>query len=207
MVLLVAGIISFAIIGTDGVRDLLMSAGDSAWGPVAFFAAYVVLVVALLPGTIGTLVAGAVLGFTVGFTVALLGALVGATIAFFIARALGRTGVEQLLGERAVSIDGWIGKNDFQSIVVLRLMPIVPFNLLNYAAGLTSIRPSRYVLGSLIGMIPGTAFSTATASMARDPSSVEFILAGVALVIFVVITTYAGRRYVAKQQEQAAVGE
>lgn len=205
--LVIAGGIAFLIVGTDGVREILESAGNSAWGAFAFFLAYVALVVLMLPGTIGTLAAGAVLGFKVGFPVALSGALVGATIAFFLGRALGREGVEQILGERARSVDEWIGSNDLQSIIVLRLMPIVPFNMLNYAAGLAKVRPSRYILGSLIGMIPGTAASTATASMASDGTPTQFAIAGSILLVFIVVSSVAGRRYVAKQRAQAAAGE
>lgn len=195
------------MVGTSGIRQFLEDASDSAWGPAVFFLAYVVLVVAMLPGTVGTLTAGAVFGFSVGFPLALGAATVGATIAFFVSRLLGRDGVEQLLGDRLDSIDSWIGKNDFMSIVVLRLMPIVPFNLLNYASGLSRVRPSRYIAGTVLGMIPGTAAVTTTAAMAADGTPTEFAFAAVGLLVIVLVTTYAGRRYVAKQQAQAAADQ
>jgi len=187
--------ISLIVLGTDGVGDVLEEAADSRWGVAGFIALYVVAVVTLVPGTIGTVTAGAVLGFAVGFPVAMVGSLIGATIAFVIARALGREGSQQLLGGRLMSIDDWIGENDLVSIIVLRLMPIVPFNLLNYAAGLTAMRPSRYVAGSVIGMLPGTALTTFAASRANDPSSSAFLLATGALLVTVVASTFAARRF------------
>lgn len=194
VVLLVVTAAALLFLGTDGVSGMLEDAADSQWGTVAFFVLYVVAVITLVPGTIGTITSGAVLGFATGFPVALAGSLVGATIAFFIARGLGREGSQELLGGRLMSIDDWIGDNDFVSIVVLRLMPIVPFNLLNYAAGLTAMRPSRYIAGSVIGILPGTALTTFAASRANDPSSSAFLLAAGALLVIVIVSTIAARR-------------
>ncbi len=201
-VLLVIASVALMVLGTDGVRDVLEDAAGSSWGALAFVLLYIVAVVTMVPGTIGTITAGAILGFAVGFPVAMLGASVGATIAFFIARALGREGSQQLLGGRLMSVDDWLGENDFVSIVILRLMPIVPFNLLNYAAGLTAVRPSRYVAGTLVGMLPGTALTTFAASRADDPSSTAFIAAAVALIAIVIASTYGARRYTKSKPPQ-----
>ena len=183
------------VLGTERIKELLEDAAASPWGVLAFILAYVLLVVLMVPGTIGTVTAGAALGFSTGFPVAMLGATIGSTIAFFVSRTLGRDGSQQLLGERLTSIDGWLGDNDFVSIVILRLMPIVPFNLLNYAAGLTAMRPSRYVAGSVVGLLPGTALATFAASRANDPSSAAFLISAGVLAATVVGSTYAARRY------------
>lgn len=187
--------VALIFVGTDGVADMLEGAADSRWGIAGFVALYIVAVVTLVPGTIGTVTSGAVLGFATGFPVAMAGATIGATLAFFIARGLGREGSQQLLGSRLMSIDDWLGENDFVSIVILRVMPIVPFNLLNYAAGLTAMRPTRYVLGSIIGMLPGTALTTFAASRADDPSSNAFLASAAALIVIVIVSSYGARRY------------
>ena len=155
-VILIGAAVTIAIVGTDGIGELLENAADSRLGIAAFMAVYIAGVVLMVPGTLGTLTAGAVLGFAVGFPVAGVSALIGATIAFFVSRFVGKEGMNELLGDRLTSIDDWLMDNDFLSIVILRLMPIVPFNGLNYAAGLTSVRPSRYVLATAIGIAPGT---------------------------------------------------
>lgn len=187
--------IGLVVLGTERVDDVLEQAAESTWGVLAFVLLYVVVVVTLVPGTLATITAGAVFGFTIGFPVAMVGATLGATLAFFIARALGREGSQELLGSRLMSLDDWLGENDFVSIVVLRLMPIVPFNLLNYAAGLTAVRPSRYIAGTVVGMLPGTALTTFAASRADDPSSTAFIASAGALIVIVVASTYGARRY------------
>lgn len=194
-VVLVGAAVAIAIVGTDGIGDLLESAADSRWGIAAFMAVYIAGVVLMVPGTLGTLTAGAVLGFAVGFPVAGVAALIGAIIAFFVSRAIGREGMNELLGDRLTSIDDWLMDNDFLSILVLRLMPIVPFNGLNYAAGLTSVRPSRYVGATALGIAPGTALSTFVASRSGDMTSSSFVAASVALVVLIVASTFFARRF------------
>ena len=194
-VVLVAATITIALVGTDGIAGYLEDAADSRWGVAAFMALYIVGVVLMVPGTLGTLTAGAVFGFVVGFPVAFFSAWIGATISFVISRAIGKEGMTQLLGERLTGIDEWLMENDFVSILVLRLMPIVPFNGLNYAAGVTSVRFSRYVAASGLGIAPGTALATGTAAMASEPSSSAFILLAGALIVVTLVSTVVARRW------------
>ncbi len=177
---------SLIVFGTDRLRSFIDQAGSSRWGLVAFIVAYAIAVVLLFPGTLGTLSAGAMFGFPLGAFAALAGATLGGTAAFVISRSLGREGARLLLGDRLTNVDDWIGDNDFVSILILRLMPIVPFNGLNYAAGLAAVRPSRYVAATAIGMVPGAILTTALGDRADDPTSPAFIallgIFGVALV-------------------------
>ncbi len=91
VVALVGAGVGLAIGGTDGARDLLTEVGESNWGFIAFVATYALTVVLLLPGTLGTVTAGAVFGFPVGAAAALAGATIGSTCAFIISRAMGPT--------------------------------------------------------------------------------------------------------------------
>jgi uncharacterized membrane protein YdjX (TVP38/TMEM64 family) len=177
LVLILVGVgITLAAVGTSGARDMLTDVGESNWGFAAFVAVYALTIVLLLPGTLGTLTAGAVFGFPLGAAAALAGATIGATLAFIISRAMGREGAQSLFGERLSTLDEFIGRNDFSSILVLRLMPIVPFNLLNYGSGLTSVRLSRYVLASTIGMAPATLLTTGLGDQADNPTGTAFIV-------------------------------
>lgn len=195
---LVVGLVGLGVtvvaVGPDRARELLVEAGESNWGIVAFVVVYAIAVVLLLPGTVGTFAAGAVFGFPLGAVAALAGATIGATLAFLVSRAMGRDGAKSLFGERLDSIDDFIGRNDFTSILILRLMPIVPFNLLNYGAGLTSVRLSRYVVASVLGMAPATALATALGDQADDPTGTAFILLlGLFIAILVGSGMYARR--------------
>ena len=196
-IFLIASAITLAVYGTEEVRNHITDAANSRWGFVAFVAVYAIAVVLLLPGTIGTLIAGAIFGFPLGAFAAVAGATIGSTAAYFISRALGREGANHLIGERLTSIDEWIGKNDFTSILVLRLMPLVPFNALNYAAGLANVRPSRYIAATIIGLIPGAILTTAVGDMADDPTSTPFmVLMGVfaAMIVGSVVVSKRIRR-------------
>lgn len=195
-VVLMGAAITIALVGTDGLATYLEDAADSRWGIASFMALYIIGVVLMVPGTLGTLTSGAVFGFAVGFPVAFFSAWIGATISFLISRAIGKEGMTQLLGDRMKGIDDWLMDNDFVSILILRLMPIVPFNGLNYAAGVTSVRFGRYVAASGLGIAPGTALTTATASMASEPSSLAFILLAGALIVVTLISTVVARRWV-----------
>ena len=195
LVVLLAGIgIVLLVSGTEGLANLLTEIGESRWGFVAFVLAYSLAVVVLLPGTLGTLTAGAIFGFPLGGFAALLGSSLGCTMAFFISRLMGREGAQQLIGGRLMSADEFIGRNDFGSILVLRLMPVVPFNLLNYGAGLTSARPSRYVLASIVGMAPGAFLTTALADQADNPTGTPFLILVAVFLVALVGSVVVGQR-------------
>lgn len=127
------------------------------WGPAALIAAYVVGTVALVPGSLLTLAAGALFGVVRGTVYALLGASLGAVAAFLIARHVARQPVERRVLEdpRFQRIDEAIGREGRRVVFLLRLSPVFPFALLNYALGLTRVRFADYLLGCL-GMLPGT---------------------------------------------------
>lgn len=126
------------------------------WGPAVFAAGYAVATVAMVPGSLLTLAAGAIFGLVEGFVTVFVGASVGATLAFLVARYVARDAVEQRLqgNPRYAAIDRSVGRQGLKIALLLRLSPVFPFNLLNYALGLTDIRLRDYVVAHL-GMIPG----------------------------------------------------
>jgi uncharacterized membrane protein YdjX (TVP38/TMEM64 family) len=127
------------------------------WGPMAFVAGYAVATVAFVPGSVLTLAAGAIFGLAAGTIYTLMGATLGASVAFLIARYAARGAVERrLLGSpRFAALDRAIGAEGRKIVFLLRLSPIFPFNVLNYALGLTRVGFRDYLVASA-GMIPGT---------------------------------------------------
>ncbi len=126
------------------------------WGPIAFMAIYALATVALLPGTVMTLAGGALFGPAAGTFYNLTGATVGATAAFLVSRYLAADWVRSRLGARAEQLIEGVEREDWRFVAFVRLVPLIPFNLLNYALGLTRVRVSRYVIASYITMLPGT---------------------------------------------------
>jgi uncharacterized membrane protein YdjX (TVP38/TMEM64 family) len=126
-----------------------------ALGPAGFIAGYAVGTVLLVPGSWLTLVAGAIFGLGPGVLYVMIGATIGATLAFLAARHLVRDLVARRLADdpRVAAIDRAVSGQGRRVVFLLRLSPLVPFNVLNYALGLSRVRLTDYLLGSA-GMLP-----------------------------------------------------
>ena len=172
-------------------------------GVVVFIAAYALATVLFLPGWIFTVGAGLVYGIIGGTLVALTGAVIGATLAFIVARYFLRKNIEEYTkrNPRFKAIDDAIGKNGWKIIGLLRLSPLIPFNLSNYFYGITSVSLKAYVAVSAIGMIPGTllyaylgAIGKAGISGEKTQHSVaQYVLLGVGLVATIAVTILVSR--------------
>ena len=140
--------------------------GLGFWGPAVFVAAYAIGVVLFVPGSAMTLAAGALFGVARGLAVAWSAATLGAGLAFLVARHLARDVIARRIevDARFAAVDRAIGLEGRKIVFLLRLSPIFPFNLLNYALGLTRVRFGDYLLAS-VGMIPGTLLYVYTGSV------------------------------------------
>jgi len=163
------GKIGLVVVLAAGLVVLGRSAGDrlpvfaawleglGAWGPIVFVAGYAVATVAFVPGSVLTLAAGALFGLWRGVLYVFVAATIGASASFLVARHLARPAIERRLAGNArfASIDRAVAARGRFIVFLLRLSPVFPFNLLNYALGLTRVRFVDYLLAS-IGMLPGT---------------------------------------------------
>jgi uncharacterized membrane protein YdjX (TVP38/TMEM64 family) len=134
-------------VGQMGVAGIFISIG-----------VYAVATVLLAPGVILTIGAGFAFGLWKGFLAVSAGATLGASLAFLVARFIARDKVEAIAkrSEKFRNIDNAIGKQGAKLVFLLRLSPVIPFNLSNYFYGLTGVKFWPYVLASWIGMMPGT---------------------------------------------------
>ena len=146
--------------GRDGMVRSLESLRSSAWAPVMFVVVYSVATALALPGSLITIVGGAVFGFGWGALLNSIGANIGANAAFKLARGLGREGVEQIVGARLQGIDHATAQHGFWGLLILRLVPLVPFNALNFGSGLSAIRWRDYAWATVLGILPGTLVYT-----------------------------------------------
>jgi uncharacterized membrane protein YdjX (TVP38/TMEM64 family) len=128
------------------------------------FGMYVLLYIAVtlffLPGTPFSLAGGALFGSVGGFLGIMIGATIGATCAFLVARYFFRDWASILIEKRLSQIkeyDDAIGRDGFRTVLLLRLVPIFPFNGLNFALGVTKVSLGQYVLATFLGIIPGVA--------------------------------------------------
>jgi uncharacterized membrane protein YdjX (TVP38/TMEM64 family) len=154
------------------LQELLRSALEwvnelGAVGAIAFIAIYTTATVAFFPGSILTLGAGVLFGVALGSLYVFLGATLGATAAFLVGRYLARRWVSKKIegNSKFHAIDKAVGREGFKIVLLTRLSPVFPFNLLNYAYGVTGVSLKDYVLAS-IGMIPGTIMYVYIGSLA-----------------------------------------
>lgn len=124
-------------------------------GPIVFMLIYAVGTVFFLPGSVLTLAGGAIFGPVLGTLYNLTGATIGATISFIIARYLASDWVEHKTGGRLKQLKEGVEGEGWHFIAFVRLVPLFPFNLLNFALGLTRIKLSHYIIASYVCMLPG----------------------------------------------------
>jgi uncharacterized membrane protein YdjX (TVP38/TMEM64 family) len=165
-------------------------ARDLPAAPVLFVLAYVLLTTVGLPGSALTLAGGAIFGFWLGTALNWLGATLGATGAYVLARTLGQEAVGRLLGRHAARLDRAAAQHGFAALLRLRLLPVIPFNALNFGAAFAGVPFRSYVAATAIGIVPGTAVYTyfadavlSGAEGARRQALVRVAIAGTLLVL------------------------
>jgi len=162
LVLLVAGIVLGFIYRDQFDPAILQQRIEQAGsaGPLLFMAIYALATVLFLPGSVLTLAGGALFGPVWGTLYNLTGATIGATLAFLVARYLASDWVEQKSGGRLKQLKEGVEKEGWRFVAFVRLVPLFPFNLLNYALGLTRIKFLHYLVASYICMLPGAVAYT-----------------------------------------------
>jgi uncharacterized membrane protein YdjX (TVP38/TMEM64 family) len=190
---------------TNWIRHL------GATGAFIFVGAYALAAVLFLPGSILTIAAGLVYGIVGGTVVALSGATLGAALAFLVARYLVRARVERLAhkNKKFGLIDQAVGRQGWKIVGLLRLSPLIPFNLSNYFYGLTSIGFWPYLLASAVGMLPGAvlyaylgAIGQAGLGGKKDHTPLEWTFLSVGLLATIGVTifvSYLARTALKKQ--------
>lgn len=187
--------------------------GLGPWAPVAFIALYIVACLFLLPGSILTLGAGAVFGVAMGTIWASAAATLGATAAFLAGRYVAKEWTERRLSSqpRFDAVSAAVAREGWKIVLLMRLSPLFPFNVLNYALGVTRVPLRQYILASWLGMLPGTVMYVYLGAVAgdvaggRQRSGAEWALYAVGLAATVAVTIYVTR--LAKSAMQAHLKE
>ena len=174
------------------------------WGPLAFIGLYIVATVAFIPGSLLTLGAGALFGVLKGTVCVSIASTLGATVACSVARYAARGWVARKMSghPQFAAIDEAVKRGGWRVILLLRLSPMFPFNVFNYAAGLTDVPLGQYIWASWIGMLPGTllyvyigslAGGVATVGGAHQRTSLEWALYSLGLLATAAVTIYITR--------------
>ncbi len=178
--LLVAGLVvafTVELPDVDVVRRWLDDAGGAGWAGLV--AGVGLLLMAPVPRTAVSVLLGLVAGFVPGLLVALTGAMLAALGSFGLARLLGRGAVTRLAGPRLARLDRLLVDRGFGSLLVGRLLPVVPFVVLSYGSGLTAVRLLPYLAATGLGILPTTLVQVGVGASA--PALASGVTAAVAL--------------------------
>lgn len=189
-VLLVSLTAAFTVLALSGslskdeVRDRVDAFGAGA--PLAFIVIAALLTVALFPGPILAGSAGLLFGTAAGTPIAIVSATLGASLACLLSRSVAGDAIEELGGPKLKGLATWIGRRGFVSVMYARLAPGVPYNLVNYAAGMTTIPVLVFAAATAVATAPRTFAYVALGGSFGDFGSAESIIALAVLVAMAV---------------------
>lgn len=177
----------FAILALSGdlsaerVRDAVEDVGPLA--PLAFIVLSAALTVAMFPGPLLAGASGLLFGTALGTPTSIVAATLGASAAFSVSRRFGAGAVDELAGPRVRAIQEWIAARGFLAVLYARILPLIPYNVVNYAAGLTPLRLVTFAAATAIGCAPRAFAYTALGGSIHDLDSTEAIVAVAVLVV------------------------
>lgn len=180
-------------------------------GPMAalgYIALFAILPAFFFPVAVLALAGGLLFGLVWGSIYTFLGAIINCGLMFLLARYIGREKIRAMIQRKLPvqwqkRLDGLGGKEGALLLIILRLIPAVPYNLINYAFGLTEMKLSAYLLFSAVGIIPGTLAFINIGDKALDPASPDFWIAIGLLMALLVITALLGKKFYPKEKEHA----
>ncbi len=178
-------------ISPERVRAFVLSFG--AWAPAAYLIGYGQPIVPL-PDSIMPLAAGLAFGPAWGTAAALTGATIRASSEFLVARLLGRDAVAKLLKGNVAKLDQRISENGFRTVLLIRLIPNLPFDVQNYGLGFTQVRFPAYVLGTFLGMIPGCFALVYLGYSLTNPKQIWKLAVAIGLVIGLLVGTSSWKK-------------
>jgi uncharacterized membrane protein YdjX (TVP38/TMEM64 family) len=174
--LVLAGIVGFAALFrvlpvTDWLEQLArLGEQHPVAVPLAYVAAVTIATVAFFPGWISMMLGGMLFGLLPGLPLALLGITAGAFGAFLAGRALGRSWIERRMGDslKLQALDEAVNARSFYIVFLTRFAIVLPFNVLNYAFGLTRVTAATYVAATAVGMLPAVLLYVYLGTLADD---------------------------------------
>ncbi len=184
LALLIGGLLAVVLLGgdLDAVRRAVAASG--AWGPVVYVALHVLVTLVPVPKNLLAGIAGALFGLTAGIALSWSAAMLSSLVTFQLARHLGREAVDELTGHRLEVVRRALREQGVLSVVIARLTPFVPFTVINYGAGVSPVSRHDFVVGTAVGIVPGTvAYVAVGASAGQDAPTLALAVGAAALLL------------------------
>ncbi len=192
LAVLLGGALAVVVLGgdLDAVRGAVAASG--AWGPVVYVALHVVVTLVPVPKNLLAGIAGVLFGLPAGIALSWVGAMLSAWVTFGLARHLGHATVEGITGPRVDRVRRLLREQGLLAVVIARLTPVVPFTVVNYGAGVSPVSRREYLLGTAVGVLPGTvAYVAVGASAGRDARTIGL---AVGVGVLLLLATALGAR-------------
>lgn len=193
LALVIASGLVWLLIGGDIDTVQAAVASTGPWGPVVYVVLHVLLTLVPVSKNLLSGVAGALFGLGAGIALSWVASMVSAVVGFLIARRLGREAVAQMTGPRITRVEEILRQQGVIAVIVARLTPVLPFTFVNYGAGVSAVSLRDFVLGTAVGVLPGTVgYAALGASAGRDATT--FVVAGAVAAALLVGSLLLGRR-------------
>ena len=185
------------LVSPQQLQQFLQELGS--WAAIGYIALFTILPAFFFPVAVLALAGGLLFGLWWGSLYTFLGAILNCTLMFFLARYVGRKRVEDLIRRKLTlqwqkRLEDLNSSGGFLLLILLRLIPAVPYNLINYAFGLSSMGYGTYILASAIGIIPGTFAFINIGDKALDVTSPDFWIAIGLLLLLLAVTGILGKK-------------
>jgi uncharacterized membrane protein YdjX (TVP38/TMEM64 family) len=197
LAVLIAGGLVWLLLGgeLDTVQAAIASTG--AWGPVVYVVLHVVLTLVPVSKNLLSGVAGALFGLAGGIAISFVASMLSAVVGFAIARRLGREAVAEMTGPRIDRVEEILRRQGVAAVVVARLTPVLPFTFVNYGAGVSAVSLRDFLVGTAVGIVPGTVgYAALGAAAGRSVAIVaaSLLLSAVLFVGSIVVSRRTARR-------------
>lgn len=173
--------ISSMNLGINDIQSYIQSFGGFA--PLVYIIIFALVPLTLFPDSIIAIAGGLVFGLGKGYLYTTIGALIGGSLSFYISRLLGRNFVKKLTKDKLDNIEKMINEKGFTIIFLLRLIPLFPFDVISYGAGLTTIKYKDFAVSTVLGTIPGVLVFTNIGAKSVDIGSNSFYASLAALIL------------------------
>ena len=181
-------------IDSKDIQTYVNSFGKLA--PIIYIIIFALVPLTLFPDSIIAIAGGLIFGLVKGYIYTAIGAILGATLSFYISRKLGRNFVKKLAKEKLDNVEEMINSNGFFIIFMLRLIPLFPFDIISYGAGLTSVKYKDFILATFLGTIPGILVFTNIGAQSVNMGSGSFYISIGALVLLFIISMVLKKKFI-----------
>lgn len=188
---------AFYTIKSIGISELKNIIGEhKIFAPIIYIICFCVLPIFLFPVPILAIVAGALFGLFMGSFYTILGAMINSVLMFYVAKFLGSKFISNFIQNSNYKLLYSLNQNKhmFNLILILRLMPLVPYNVLNYACGLMNINIKDYVFATFIGIVPATFIMVNLGEKMLNINSSEFIMACILMILLIFLSNFGAKK-------------